>query len=136
MDELQASVLRVKLKYLDEENDSRVRIADKYRKCLEHTDIIMPSIYHNEKHVYHQFVIRHPKRDHIMASLKKKHIKTLIHYPVPVHMQPAYKESKSEVNYLPQTERLVSKILSLPMYPELNDSQVDEVCKSMIDILS
>jgi len=136
LDELQAAILRVKLKYLDLENDSRVRIAEKYRKRLENTGLLMPVKYYNEKHVYHQFVVRHQNRDHIMVGLEKKNIKTLIHYPIPVHLQPAYKESKSGVNHLPQTEHIVKTILSLPMYPELSDAHVDEICESIINVLS
>ena len=136
LDELQASILSVKLKYLDSDNDLRIRIAERYRQCLANTDIEMPVKYTNEKHVYHQFVICHPNRDHIMTMLDKKHIKTLIHYPVPVHMQPAYKEKLCGAVSLPQCEHVVNQILSLPMYPELSDSQIDAICESLIEILS
>ena len=91
----------------------------------------MPSKYPGEKHVYHQFVVRHQKRDYIMSSLEKKDIKTLIHYPIPAHLQPAFMNISPKSLVLANTERIAKNILSLPIYPELTDSHINEVCESL-----
>ena len=130
LDELQAAILRVKLKYLDEENARRREIAAIYDERLSGI-VRTPQVAKGVTHVYHQYVIRTKKRDELKAALKKQDITTLIHYPVPVHLQPAYADG----SHLPETEAACQEILSLPMYPELTDEEVNRVCEAIQEIL-
>ncbi len=126
LDEIQAAILSVKLRYLDAENDSRRRLADIYSSRLSNTGLGLPRSNSNAFHVYHQYVIRCSERDSLRTYLDEKGIRTLIHYPVPIHRQPAY--SKSRIVYeLTNTERIAGEILSLPMYPELTEESADYV---------
>jgi len=133
LDEIQAAVLRVKLRYLDADNKARRRIADLYCAALTGPDLILPRERKDTTHVYHQFVIRSKKRDQLQNFLKKKGVATLIHYPVPVHLQPAYKDRLAGNDRLPVIERVAQEILSLPMYPELSDFDVRTVAKLIED---
>jgi dTDP-4-amino-4,6-dideoxygalactose transaminase len=117
LDELQAAILRVKLRHLDEGNNKRIAIAALYREMLTGTGIGLP--WAQGSHVYHQFVVRTTRRDDLRAFLNDKGVGTLIHYPVPVHLQPAYAERLLDVGPLRQTESAAKEVLSLPMYPEL-----------------
>ena len=92
MDELQSAVLRVKLQYLDQENSIRQEIARIYYALLSATPLIIPNVQYDINHVYHQYVVRSEHRDELRAFLKEKYVETLIHYPAPIHMQPAYKD--------------------------------------------
>ena len=127
LDELQAAILRVKLPYLDEDNDMRRSIADKYRLGLEGTKPILPAVRPDVTHVYHQFVIRVPGRDELLQHLKHRGIAPGIHYPFAVHEQPAYRRSDVRLGDLTVTEEVVPEILSLPMYPELEEKDVRKV---------
>ncbi len=130
LDELQAAILRVKLPYLDAGNARRREIANIYNHSLSGTDIDLPQSAADVYHVYHQYVVRSAERDALAAYLKENSIGTLIHYPVPVHLQPAY-ESRVHTGEegLQNTERLCGQILSLPMYPQMNDEQARRVSK-------
>jgi len=120
LDEMQAAILRVKLKHLDEDNSKRVRIAELYSKKLEVCDIILPKQSKDSAHVYHLYVIRSERRDTLLTFLKENgEIGASIHYPVPVHLQPAYK-SLHGCDKLSETEKITKEIISLPMYPELS----------------
>lgn len=129
LDELQAAILRVKLKYLDRDNRRRQSIARLYNSALAESAISLPQTSPGATHVFHQYVVRTAKRDDLKAYLGGQGIGTLIHYPVPVHKQPAYAEKLPAVVELRQTEAIAARILSLPMYPELTDDQVDIVCE-------
>lgn len=129
LDELQAAVLRVKLRYLDGENARRRKIADLYSASLAGTRISLPVAAPGATPVYHQYVIRTEGRDDLKAYLGKNGVGTLIHYPVPVHLQPAYREYAAGEARLPHTEVAAGKILSLPMYPELGDEQARAVAR-------
>jgi len=131
LDEMQAAVLRVKLKYLDSNNDRRIRIADHYRSKIKEQNLVLPLLSSTTKHVYHQFVICSEKRDFIRLKLEENKIRTLIHYPVPIHMQPAFKNLKYAQLELHNTEDVVSKILSLPIYPEMSSKDVNFVCETL-----
>ncbi len=122
LDELQAAILRVKLRYLDEDNDKRRDLAAIYDEQLAGV-VTIPIEPANSRHVYHLYVIRHPQRDALMSYLRERGIGTAIHYPVPIHLQPAYRGRLGEAGSLPETERAAREIVSLPMYPELS---VDE----------
>ncbi|MCX7638754.1 MAG: DegT/DnrJ/EryC1/StrS family aminotransferase, partial [Cyclobacteriaceae bacterium] len=118
LDEIQAAILRVKLKYLDQENYRRKKIAEMYNTFLRITDLKLPFVRENFDHVYHQFVVRHRLREDLRNFLKNRGIHTLIHYPVPIHLQPAYKGKVMVPDEgLEQTEQICQEILSLPIYP-------------------
>jgi dTDP-4-amino-4,6-dideoxygalactose transaminase len=127
LDELQAAVLRVKLPHLDVENEIRGRIAAIYDALLAETGLALPKTGPDVAHVYHQYVIRTSRRDALRTYLKGKGMGTLIHYPVPVHRQPAYSGLRSGGNSLPKTDEIAGQILSLPMFPELREVQARTV---------
>ena len=124
LDEIQAAVLRVKLRHLKDDNNRRMTIANRYIELLGTTSLILPMRKHDITHVYHLFVIRSKHRDDLQIYLKKKGIGTSIHYPMPVHLQPGYKNRIFTCKPLNETELASHEILSLPMYPELNEESV------------
>ncbi len=131
LDELQAAILRVKLKHLDEDNSKRVRIAELYSKELEVYDIILPKQRKDSTHVYHLYVIRSERRDTLLTFLKEKgETGALIHYPVPIHRQPAYINLHG-CDKLPETEKITKEIISLPIYPELSESDIQTTIKTI-----
>jgi len=129
LDELQAAVLRVKLRYLDGENARRRYLARAYDALLKSTELVLPSVRPGARHVYHQYVVRLPRRDELGIHLREAGIGTGIHYPVPVHLQPAYRGRLPLGTPLPVTEQVAGEILSLPMFPQLSDRQVRQVCE-------
>jgi dTDP-4-amino-4,6-dideoxygalactose transaminase len=120
LDEMQAAVLRLKLNYLEAWNEKRRKLAQLYNNSLKNSPIITPVEKENSKHVYHQYVMRHKDRDQLQSYLFKNGVQTLIHYPIPVHLQKAYPNFDS----LPVTEKICGEILSLPMYPWLEEREV------------
>ena len=130
LDEIQAAVLDVKLKYLDEDNNRRKQIAKMYYEGIKNPNIKMPSIKDEERNVFHIFPIFTEKRDELQAYLKEHEIGTLIHYPIPPHKQKCYKEWNGMS--LPVTEKIHAQELSLPMSPCLTDEQVQYV----LDVLN
>ena len=133
LDELQAAILRVKLQYLDEENGRRREIARTYETLLSPTSLTLPRSQGGLEHVYHQYVIRSLRRNELREFLKSCHIGTLIHYPEPVHLQPAYRGRLGEVGSLPQTEKAAREILSLPMFPEISEDQIASVAEAILE---
>ena len=133
LDELQAGILRVKLRHLDEWNDRRRERARCYRDFLLDTELVLPETPPNSEHVFHQFVVRHSGRDELRVYLKKRGIHTLVHYPVPVHLQPAYQIPNYLEGSLPDTELAAREVLSLPMYPELSEPELGRVCQTIHD---
>jgi dTDP-4-amino-4,6-dideoxygalactose transaminase len=131
LDELQAAILRAKLRYLDAENARRRGLASLYGEMLAAADVRLPSIRPNVTHVYHQYVVRSGRRDSLQAYLRTQGIGTLIHYPVPVHAQPAYAGRTRIGEGLPHTEAAAREILSLPMFPELGDEQALQVVQAI-----
>lgn len=125
LDEIQAAVLRVKLEYLDKWNERRRTISMRYREGLERTDLVLPIGESLRRHVFHNFVIRHKKRDGIKEKLSGEGIESAIHYPVPIHMQPSY-QPYGNIR-LPVSESVCNEILSLPMNPWLTDGETDIV---------
>jgi len=134
LDELQAGILRVKLRHLDGWNARRRQFAELYHHLLSGTDLVLPA--QNAGHVYHQFVIRHAQRDSLREYLKENGISTLIHYPVPVHFQPAYADLGYTAGSLPSTERASREVLSLPLYPELTEEKVVRICQTILDFFT
>jgi dTDP-4-amino-4,6-dideoxygalactose transaminase len=127
LDEMQAATLRVKLKYLDQWNGERRKRALMYKRMLEDTEVRCPVEREQARHVYHLFVIRTKKRNALRVFLKEKGIETLIHYPVPIHLQKAYAELGYRRGHLPVTEKVAHEALSLPFYPELTSEEMREV---------
>lgn len=135
LDELQAAILRVKLKHLDHWNDERRKRAKRYTERLAPLGIRCPSEGSGVKHVYHLYVIRMRERDALQVFLKKKGIETLIHYPVPIHLQKAYEELGYRKGDFPSTEQCSSEILSLPLFPEMKEQEVEKVVESIRSFL-
>jgi dTDP-4-amino-4,6-dideoxygalactose transaminase len=132
LDEIQAAILRVKLQYLDEENARRQQIAGIYDAFLSSTTLILPLRKGSIDHVYHQYVVCSNQRDDLRRFLKANSIHTLVHYPVPVHLQPAYqKRVVISPGGLRQTEQVCKKILSLPIHPQMTNEQVQRVIESI-----
>jgi dTDP-4-amino-4,6-dideoxygalactose transaminase len=132
LDELQAAVLRVKLRYLEARNQRRRDIAAHYRRRFAACDVRVPLEREGEVHVYHQFVIRTKRRDDLGAHLKQRGIETGIHYPVPLHRQPAWLRRYGEPPSLPRAEALAQEILSLPVFPDLTDAEVEQVADGVV----
>ena len=129
LDEIQAAILQKKLKYLDSWNNKRRELAHHYNDLLG-TGVVKPKEMEYARHVYHLYVIRSQRREELQAHLEKNGVGTLIHYPVPVHKQEAY----SELSYsLPVSESYASRILSLPIYPELTLDQVKHIAALIND---
>jgi len=133
LDEVQAAILRVKLKHLDFDNSNRIKLAELYSEGLFETDIALPMVQKGAVHVYHLHVIRVKERGSLQTYLRSKDIGATVHYPVPVHLQPAYE--KIAVS-LPHTEIAAREVLSLPMYPELTENQVQFVIDSIKEHVS
>lgn len=127
LDELQAALLRVKLKVLDEWNARRAQVAARYLDGLKDSGLTLPFVPQGMQPNWHLFVVRSPKRDALQAHLKAQGIGMLIHYPVPPHLQPAYRELGLLEGSFPITERIHREALSLPMGPHLTLEQVEAV---------
>jgi len=126
LDEIQAAVLGVKLKYIDQENTKRRKIAEKYISKISNPKIILPENPADEKeHVWHLFVIRTKNRDHFQKYLTENGIQTLIHYPIPPHKQQAYKYLNNIS--LPISEKIHGEVLSLPVSPLMTDEEIDRL---------
>jgi dTDP-4-amino-4,6-dideoxygalactose transaminase len=131
LDTLQASALRIKLKHLDSWNARRRQHADRYRQLLDTRDVVAPQEAGYAESVWHLFVVRAAERDALAAALASCGIATGIHYPVPVHLQPAYSDLGYRRGDFPVTERYADQILSLPMYAELTDEIIEYVADSL-----
>jgi hypothetical protein len=127
LDELQAAVLRVKLKYIDAWNDARRKKARLYSELLKDTPVAVPGEEKNGRHVYHLFTLRAPKRDELSAYLKEKGIPTGIYYPLPLHLQEVYKNLGYKEGDLPAAETLCKENISLPLYPELPEEHMEYI---------
>jgi dTDP-4-amino-4,6-dideoxygalactose transaminase len=131
LDPIQAAVLRVKLKYLDEWNARRSSIAKQYLDGLKDADFILPSVPDWADPVWHLYVIRHPRRDELQQSLANADIGSLIHYPIPPHRQDAYSEMGLQGGAFPIAESIHREVLSLPIGPHLKKQQVEHVIRSL-----
>jgi len=132
LDELQAAILRVKLRHLDKENRKRQSLARTYERRLKSTSLVLPTCASDSIHVYHQYVVRHRNRDSLREFLADRGISTLIHYPVPIHQQPAYRGRLRVAGSMTNTEKVANEILSLPMYPELRQTEARRVTETIV----
>ena len=131
LDSMQAAVLNVKLKRLTTWNDARRAHARQYRELLADTSLVLPVEVPGNRHVYHLFVIQVARRDELLAFLGERGISCGIHYPIPVHMQKAYACLGYPPGRFPRAERVAGRLLSLPMFAELTEEQVELVCRSI-----
>lgn len=131
LDELQAALLGVKLPSLDEDNARRHAIAGRYLKELAGLPLGLPTVADDCQPVWHLFVVRHAQRQALQATLSGMGIDTVIHYPTPPHIQPAYKDAGLRAGDLPIAERIHAEVLSLPMGPTITDADVDIVITSL-----
>lgn len=131
LDAVQAAILRVKLAHLDRENLRRQELAAAYARRLHDLPLRHPWVRPGTGHVFHLYVVRTPSRDPLRRHLHDLGVQTGVHYPVPVHLQPAYAGRPQGPGGLPVTERLRGEILSLPMHPYLTDGEVEEVCAAL-----
>lgn len=133
LDAIQAAILRVRLRYLDTLNKRRGDIALRYDTSLKQSKISPLTRIPENIHVYHQYVVQSEERDKLREHLKKIGIQTAVHYPQPIHFQPAYKNRIYVYDEkLPCTEKMCCEILSLPCFPELTDREVEEVIKAVL----
>ncbi len=135
MDTLQAAILGAKLPHLDGWVAARRRVAERYRHALAGLDLTLPTELPGHRHAYHLFVVRVAERDRVLAHLNRQGIGAGIHYPVPLHRQPAYGDRPHRALGLAETERAAAEILSLPIYPELTEAQIDHVCATLAEAL-
>jgi len=136
LDEMQAVVLRLKLKKLEEWNNKRIEAAEYYNKKLSNLPLKLPLKNKNSKHVYHLYVVRTEKRDELFKYLKDNGVGAGIHYPVPSHEQPALKFLEIDKKSLENTEKVAKQIISLPMYPHLKKEDIDYVVKKIKDFFN
>jgi dTDP-4-amino-4,6-dideoxygalactose transaminase len=129
LDEIQAAILNVKLKYLDDDNESRRRVAGRYMNEINHPLIRIPSLYDWKSHVFHLFPVFTEKRDEFQAFLSENGIQTVIHYPIPPHKQQCYKTYNS-LN-LPITERIHDEELTLPISPILSQEDISQIIETV-----
>jgi len=130
LDALQAAILRAKLPYLDQWNKKRRQVAEWYNKHLPN-NIIKPKILNDSESVYHLYVIRTENRNEIIEKLKQNEIGYGIHYPTPIHLQPAFNYLNYKEGSFPVTEEHSKQILSLPIFPELTEEQVIKISNSI-----
>jgi dTDP-4-amino-4,6-dideoxygalactose transaminase len=127
IDTIQAAVLRVKLRHLDDWTDARREHARRYSELLSATSLVLPGDAPGARHVYHLYVVRSPRRDELHERLRRDGIGAGIHYPVPAHLQDAWRVLGTGNSSLPHTETAAGEVLSLPLYPELRTEQIDYV---------
>jgi len=130
LDEIQAAVLRVKLRYLERFIEARRKVAAGYRARLAGSGLTLPAEHGRGRHVYHQFTIRSPKRDAIREALAKEGIAASVFYPVPLHRQPVYAGANAGLS-LPNAEAAARTVLSLPINPTLDDASLERICAAV-----
>ena len=128
MDGIQGAVLGVKLRHLERWTEARRRLAANYGRLLGGTVVRTPTERPNVRHVYHLYVVRLGQRDTWRAHLLQRGIQAGMHYPIPVHLQPGYRDLGYAVGDFPVAETLAGEVLSLPLFPEMTDAQQEEVC--------
>ena len=131
LDTLQAAALRVKLRYLDDWNAARRRHAARFSRLLSGSGVVLPPVMPGVEPVWHLYIIRTRERDGLRAYLGERGIATGIHYPIPIHLQPAYVELGYRAGDFPVSEAAAEEMLSLPMYAELQDEQIDYVADAV-----
>jgi len=127
LDELQAAILRVKLRHLDTDTKRRRAIAEQYSELLDELEVDIPKVRPGTNHAFHLYALQCQNRDDMLTHLKAEGIRAGVHYPVPVHLQPAYAHQTT----LPRTEQVALETLSLPMYPELTTGEIERIAATV-----
>lgn len=135
MDAIQGGVLSVKLRHLDDWLAARRRLADRYLRLLADLPLTLPEVARDREHAWHLFVTRIPYRDQVRAALEARGIQTGLHYPIPVHLQIAYRHLGHKPGDFPVAERIARQCLSLPLFPEMTVEQQDAVCEALAAVL-
>jgi len=133
LDALQAAVLSAKLPFLEERNGRRRAIAARYDEALEGTDTQAPVEAEGRRHAYHLYVVRSPRRDELRARLAERRIETAVHYPLPIHHQPAYRDLVPAGRSLAASEALAAQIMSAPLHPTLSDEEAGYVAAALAE---
>ncbi|BAP55038.1 glutamine--scyllo-inositol transaminase [Thioploca ingrica] len=126
---IQGAILRVKLRHLEAWTKARQSHAKQYNEQLANSGVQIPKVMHYSRHVYHIYAVRTNQRDTLQQQLQQQQIQTGIHYPVPVHLMPAYADLGYQVGDFPQSELAAKEVLSLPMYAELSNLAIEQVCE-------
>jgi len=134
LDALQAAILQVKLGHLEAWTETRRAHAAAYAECLRDTECVLPSSDPRVYHVYHQFTIRHPRRDALRAYLNERGIRTGVYYPSPLHLQKAYRHLGYVPGDFPEAERACREVASLPVHPEMTEEQQQYVCRTIVEL--
>ena len=137
LDEIQSAFLRIKLRELDSDNKHRARIADYYQLGFKDLNqLILPVVAENSSHVWHLYVVRHPRRDELQNKLANLGVATMIHYPIPPHLQDAYSDLGLTKNSLPISEKIHNEVLSLPIGPTMSLEDAEVVVQALCSALS
>lgn len=131
MEGLQGAILRVKLRHLDDWTEARRAIVNKYNHLLADSELVRPTEMPWARHVYHLYTLRAANRDALQSALLNEGIQTGVHYARPVHLQPAYADLGYGPNSLPESEKAANEVLSLPLYPELSEQQIQTVAAAL-----
>ncbi|MBX7168173.1 MAG: DegT/DnrJ/EryC1/StrS family aminotransferase [Pirellulales bacterium] len=134
LDEVQAVILQVKLEHFAAHHDTRLRLAERYSRELPPE--LVPYVAPGDEHAYCLYVIRHSQRAQIAAALAERGVATLVHYPTPIHLQPAYVDLGYAAGSLPETEAAAREVLSLPLYVGLSEAAVDYVVQAVHEALA
>ena len=131
LDELQAAILRIKLRHLDEDNGKRRQLSMSYTKLLNISGLVLPKTRADAEHVFHLYVVKARERKKILEALQAKDIYAGIHYPVPIHKQPAYRGRIRTARTMQISDALSAEVFSLPIYPEMTNQQLNEVVQAI-----
>jgi len=134
LDEVQAAILRAKLRHLDDWTERRRALAARYRDGLSGVGLVLPQEQTYARAVHHLYVVRHPRREALAAALREKGVGTLVHYPIPLHLQPAFASLGGRRGDFPVAEKAAGAILSIPLYPEMTDAQAEAVIRAIRDV--
>jgi dTDP-4-amino-4,6-dideoxygalactose transaminase len=135
LDTLQAAILRTKLRYLESWTDARIRIAQSYNLAWQGLNILTPCCRPDVRHVYNQYSIRTGRRDSLATFLKARGIGHAIHYPTPLHLQPAFRQLADPNVALPVAETVCKEIISLPIFPEMEEAEIQVVISTLHEFL-
>jgi dTDP-4-amino-4,6-dideoxygalactose transaminase len=135
MDAIQGAILGIKMKHIARWTDERRKLAETYLTLLRHLPVDLPGVRANCDPAWHLFVVLHPERDRIRAELDDRGIQTGLHYPIPVHLQPAYRGLGYEPGDFPVSERIARECFSLPLFPEMTEEQQDAVVEALADVV-
>jgi dTDP-4-amino-4,6-dideoxygalactose transaminase len=134
LDEVQAAILRAKLRHLDDWTERRRALAARYRDGLAGVGVVLPQEQTYARAVYHLYVVRHPRRDALASALRERGVGTLVHYPIALHLQPAFASLGGRRGDFPVAEKAAGEILSIPLYPEMTDAQAEAVIRAIRDV--